>query len=105
MKVNQTQLENLLELAATDLLILRSKNAIEELKRNPEHSEISQRLRASSASFLEANNKVETLQLELRRLETDVDLVEKRIAKILELRHKDRHPSDRTHLLRIGGKP
>jgi len=81
MKVNQTQLENLLELAATDLLILRSKNAIEELKRNPEHSEISQRLRASSASFLEANNKVETLQLELRRLETDVDLVEKRIAK------------------------
>lgn len=81
MKVNQTQLENLLELAATDLLILRSKNAIEELKRNPEHSEIASRLRASSAAFLEANNKVETLQLELRRLETDVELVEKRIAK------------------------
>ncbi len=31
--------------------------------------------------------------------------VEKRIAKILELRHKDRHPQDRTALLQIGGKP
>lgn len=81
MKVSQTQLDDLLELAATDVHLTRSRNAIEELKRSPELLEIQARLRESSSNFLEANNALETLKLDLKRLETDVELVEKRIAK------------------------
>jgi len=81
MKVSQNQLQDLLELTATDLLLTRSRLHIEELKQDPMLLVLQAKSRQASTDFLAANNRMDDLKLELSRLETDLQLVEKRIAK------------------------
>ena len=81
MQVSQNQLQDLLELAETDMSLARARMHIDELKNDAELLKLQTQLRLSSADFLDANNKVDALKLELSRLETDLEIVEKRIAK------------------------
>lgn len=81
MKVTQNQLQDLLELAAVDHLITRTKSEIEALGKNPKYLELQASLRSTSADFIAANNAIDGLKLELERLEADVELVDKRVAK------------------------
>ncbi|MEN9989626.1 MAG: hypothetical protein RL508_605 [Actinomycetota bacterium] len=81
MKVSQNQLQDLLELTATDLLLTRSRLHIEDLKQDPMLLALQAKSRQASTDFLAANNRMDDLKLELSRLETDLQLVEKRIAK------------------------
>lgn len=81
MKVSQNQLQDLLELTATDMHLARSRQHIEDLKQDPVLLTLQAKFRQSSADFLAANNRLDDLKLELSRLETDLGLVEKRISK------------------------
>ena len=81
MKATQNQLQDLLELRAIDALMLKNRTEAENLARDSRYLKLQEDLKASSAEFIAANNRIDGLKLELERLKVDVDLVEKRIAK------------------------
>ncbi|MEN9715405.1 MAG: hypothetical protein RJA35_872 [Actinomycetota bacterium] len=81
MKATQNQLQDLLELAAIDHAISRSKLEIEALGKDARYQELQVKLRGTSADFVAANNQIDALKLEIKRMQADVELVEKRVAK------------------------
>jgi hypothetical protein len=81
LKVSQDQLQDVLELNAVDQLLARSRRQIEELKVSPELDSLGVQYRTASVAHLDANGAVEALQNDLKRVETDLAVVEQRIKK------------------------
>ncbi len=81
MKANQTQQDALLALAALDLEISRTRREISALQNPDRHAEQVQQQRALASALVDARNEVDRLELELRRANQDLELVEQRIVK------------------------
>jgi uncharacterized protein len=81
--VNATpnQLQDLLELNAIDQLMLKSRTEAEQLGQDETYVKLQADLKATSGEFIAANNAIDGLKLDLKRLESDVELVDKRMAK------------------------
>jgi predicted nucleic acid-binding Zn-ribbon protein len=81
MKATETQQADLLSLANLDLEISRSKSAIKNLSTGSQFSELRGVQRDLAAKLINARNTLDTVELELKRSEADLKLVEQRIAK------------------------
>jgi predicted nucleic acid-binding Zn-ribbon protein len=81
MKATETQQADLLSLANLDLQISRSKAAIKNLSSGSQFAELREAQRGLAAKLIGARNALDTVELELKRAETDLQLVEQRIAK------------------------
>jgi predicted nucleic acid-binding Zn-ribbon protein len=81
MKATETQQADLLSLANLDLQISRSKAAIKNLSTGAQFAELREAQRGLAAKLIDARNALDTVELELKRSETDLKLVEDRIAK------------------------
>lgn len=81
MKATETQQADLLSLANLDLQIARSKAAIKNLSTGSQFAELREAQRGLAAKLIDARNALDTVELELKRSETDLKLVEDRIAK------------------------
>lgn len=81
MQATQIQQQELLSLGAIDSEIARAKRAVAKLRSPEQHEEIKEQARALSASMLAARNALDDAELELKRTETDLKLVEAREAK------------------------
>lgn len=81
MNATPNQLQDLLELNALDQLILKSRTEAEQLGQDETYVKLQAELKATSGEFVSANNIIDGLKLDLRRLESDVELVDKRMAK------------------------
>lgn len=81
MKASPNQLQDLLELSAIDKAIARSKVELEQLAKTPRYVELQQALRATSGDFIAATNTIDGIKLDIKRLEADVELVDKRMDK------------------------
>ena len=83
MKASEAQQADLLGLATLDQDIARSKAAIKTLSSGVQFSELRAAQRELAAKLINARNALDTVELELKRSETDLSLVEQRIAKDL----------------------
>ena len=81
MKATETQQADLLSLANLDLEITRSRSAIKNLSSGAQFSELREAQRQLATKLIDARNALDTVELELKRAETDLQLVEQRIAK------------------------
>jgi predicted nucleic acid-binding Zn-ribbon protein len=81
MKATETQQADLLSLANLDVQISRSKAAIKNLSSGAQFAELREAQRALATKLIDARNALDTVELELKRSETDLSLVEQRIAK------------------------
>ena len=81
MKATESQQTDLLSLANLDLEISRSKSAIKNLSSGAQFSELREAQRGLAAKLNDARNALDTVELELKRSEADLSLVEQRIAK------------------------
>ncbi len=81
MQATQTQQQELLSLVAIDGEIARAKRAVAKLRSPEQHEDIKLQARELSASMLAARNALDDAELELKRTETDLKLVEAREAK------------------------
>ena len=81
MQASQTQQQELLSLVAIDSEIARAKRAVAKLRSPEQHEDIMLQARELSASMLAARNALDDAELELKRTETDLKLVEAREAK------------------------
>jgi len=81
MKATESQQSDLLSLANLDLEISRSKSAINNLSSGAQFSELREAQRGLAAKLIDARNALDTVELELKRSEADLALVEQRIAK------------------------
>lgn len=81
MKASEAQQADLLSLANLDHEISRSKAAIKNLSSGAQFAEMRQVQRDLAAKLINARNALDTVELELKRSETDLELVEQRIAK------------------------
>lgn len=81
MKATETQQADLLSLANLDLEITRSRSAIKNLASGVQFSELREAQRQLATKLIDARNALDTVELELKRAETDLQLVEQRIAK------------------------
>ena len=81
MKATPQHQETLLELNRIDLQLRRNQKQIDEIKRGAQVQAQRQLLLANSERLLVARNELDALELELTRAETDLKLVEGRIAK------------------------
>lgn len=81
MKATESQQADLLSLANLDLEISRSKSAIKNLSSGSQFSELRAVQRVLAAKLIDARNALDTVELELKRSEADLALVEQRIAK------------------------
>ena len=81
MKASEAQQADLLSLANLDLEISRSKSAIKNLSSGAQFSELREAQRGLAAKLIDARNALDTVELELKRSEADLALVEQRIAK------------------------
>lgn len=81
MKATETQQADLLSLANLDLQISRSKAAIKNLSSGAQFAELREAQRGLAAKLISARNALDSVELELKRAETDLHLVEQRIAK------------------------
>jgi len=61
--------------------LLRTRADVSALAQDPEYLELQGKLRATSGDFIGANNAIETLKLDLQRVEADAAVVTKRIAR------------------------
>jgi len=80
-KATPNQLQDLLELNALDRQMLKTRTEVENLGKDSRYVKLQEELRVSSAEFIAANNRLDSLKLDLERLHVDVELVNKRIAK------------------------
>ena len=83
MKASEAQQADLLGLATLDQDIARSKAAIKNLSSGAQFSELRAAQHELAAKLINARNALDTVELELKRSETDLSLVEQRIAKDL----------------------
>lgn len=81
MKATPQHQETLLELNRIDLQLRRNQKQIDEISRGEQVQTQRQLLLANSERLLVARNELDALELELARAETDLKLVEGRIAK------------------------
>ena len=81
MQATETQQHELLTLAEIDAEISRAKKAIARLQSGESQAELTAQARALSADLLTARNALDDAQLELKRAETDLELVEARVEK------------------------
>jgi predicted nucleic acid-binding Zn-ribbon protein len=81
MKATPQHQETLLELNRIDLQLRRNQKQIDEINRGEQVQAQRQLLLANSEHLLVARNELDALELELTRAETDLKLVEGRIAK------------------------
>jgi predicted nucleic acid-binding Zn-ribbon protein len=81
MKASEAQQADLLSLANLDQEISRSKAAIKNLSSGAQFAEMREAQRGLAAKLINARNALDTVELELKRSETDLELVEQRIAK------------------------
>jgi predicted nucleic acid-binding Zn-ribbon protein len=81
MKATQNQQSDALALAALDLEISRTSVQIKSLTDPTATASLRQAAMELSGSLIEARNVVDSVELELQRAETDLKLVEDRIAK------------------------
>jgi predicted nucleic acid-binding Zn-ribbon protein len=81
MKATAQNQETLLELNRIDLQLRRNQRSIDEITLGAEVQAQRQLLLANSERLLVARNEMDALELELSRAETDLGLVEGRIAK------------------------
>ncbi|MDE2409149.1 MAG: hypothetical protein KGL72_02455, partial [Actinomycetales bacterium] len=81
MNATPNQLQDLLELNALDQLILKSRTEAEQLGQDETYVKLQADFKATSGDFVAANNVIDGLKLDLKRLESDVELVDKRMAK------------------------
>lgn len=81
MKASEAQQADLLGLANLDLEISRSKAAIKNLSSGAQFAELRGVQRDLAAKLINARNALDSVELELKRSETDLGLVEQRIAK------------------------
>ena len=81
MKATASQQADLLSLAKLDLQITRSKAAIKNLASGAQFSSLREIQRDLAAKLIAARNALDSVNLELKRSETDLELVEQRIAK------------------------
>ena len=81
MQASQTQQQELLSLVAIDSEIARAKRAVAKLRSPEQHEDIMLQARELSASMLAARNALDDAELDLKRTETDLKLVEAREAK------------------------
>lgn len=81
MKATPQHQETLLELNRIDLQLRRNQKQIDEINRGEHVQAQRQLLLANSERLLVARNELDALELELTRAETDLKLVEGRIAK------------------------
>lgn len=81
MKASEAQQADLLSLANFDHEISRSKAAIQNLSSGAQFAEMREAQRDLAAKLINARNALDTVELELKRSETDLELVEQRIAK------------------------
>lgn len=81
MKANLQDQKSLLELVELDLTIVRNSSERAKLLAATEIQFASEQALALSDQLIDARNKVGDLELELRRSENDLELVENRIAK------------------------
>jgi predicted nucleic acid-binding Zn-ribbon protein len=83
MKASEAQQADLLSLANLDHEISRSKAAIKNLSSGAQFAEMREAQRGLAAKLINARNALDTVELELKRSETDLELVEQRIAKYI----------------------
>lgn len=81
MKATPQHQETLLELNRIDLQLRRNQKQIDEINRGEQVQAQRQLLLANSERLLVTRNELDALELELTRAETDLKLVEGRIAK------------------------
>lgn len=81
MKATETQQVDLLSLANLDLEITRSRAAIKNLSSGAQFANLRETQRELAAKLIDARNALDSVELELKRAETDLQLVEQRIAK------------------------
>lgn len=81
MQATTNQQQDLLELGAIDLEIKRSKKSITDLADPSRFADIRAIHMQSASELIDARNSLDSLVLELKRAETDLELVEQRIHK------------------------
>jgi predicted nucleic acid-binding Zn-ribbon protein len=81
MKASAAQQADLLSLANLDNEISRSRTAIKNLSSGAQFAQLRESQRNLAAKLINARNALDTVELELKRSETDLELVEQRIAK------------------------
>jgi predicted nucleic acid-binding Zn-ribbon protein len=81
MKASEAQQADLLSLANLDNEISRSKAALKNLSSGAQFAGLREAQRNLAAKLINARNALDTVELELKRSETDLELVEQRIAK------------------------
>lgn len=81
MKATETQQADLLSLTNLDQEIARSKSAINNLSSGAQFSELRTIQRDLAAKLINARNALDSVELELKRSEADLSLVEQRILK------------------------
>ena len=94
MKATSEHQSTLLELSRIDLQLRRNQKAIDEITRGDEVLAQRQLLLANSERLLVARNELDALELELVRAETDLKLVETRIAKDEQLLQNSSNQKD-----------
>lgn len=94
MKATEAQQADLLSLANLDLQISRSKATIKTLSSGSQFSELRAIQRDFAAKLIEARNALDTVELELKRSEADLQLVEQRIAKDLQVLNNTKNAKD-----------
>jgi hypothetical protein len=92
MKATEAQQADLLSLANLDQEISRSKAAIKNLSSGSQFSELRETQRNLAAKLINARNALDTVELDLKRSETDRELVEQRIAKDISRLNSTNNP-------------
>jgi len=81
MKATQNQQQDLLSLANLDLEISRSKATITTIASGAQFTKLREQQRELAGRLIAARNQLDTVELELKRSEADLELVESRIKK------------------------
>lgn len=81
MKASPTQQADLLSLSNLDLEITRGRVALAGLTSGEAFSELRAAQRAAASSLIDSRNQLDSVELELKRAEADLALVEQRIEK------------------------
>jgi predicted nucleic acid-binding Zn-ribbon protein len=81
MKAKPQEQARLLELLALDQLNVRERREAAEIKTGASLQQLASAQREASAKVLELRNELDTVSLELKRSEADLELVEQRIAR------------------------
>jgi predicted nucleic acid-binding Zn-ribbon protein len=94
MKATSEHQSTLLDLSRIDLQLRRNQKSIDEITRGDEVLAQRQLLLTNSERLLVARNELDALELELVRAETDLNLVETRIAKDEQLLQQSSNQKD-----------